>query len=297
MSFEKNKNGGTGRTPEERLSSRTWRLLNSWWIVLPLVSFGLLSWVGFFIAGVQLRRPKYWISTAVYLVLMVAGLWVSDRTDSVGETVFTVSLLVCFIGAFLQSIVMNRRYLIELAHRRSWYQAQWPGPAPARDGGQQGQFHGVPHGPYGPAQGTYPAGPPQGGLSQVDGRSWPMSPSGASGYVPPQPVGMASNTGSFVGVPPATLTGAVGPRTVEGPIGVDVNSASALELAAVQAVGPELAERIVGTRQVRGPFRDLDDLAFTLGLQPHELIRIRDHLVVRVPTAPPEGSRGRLLDF
>jgi SARP family transcriptional regulator, regulator of embCAB operon len=60
---------------------------------------------------------------------------------------------------------------------------------------------------------------------------------------------------------------------------VDINHASAAELAALTGVGPILAHHIIYDRDQRGPFRSVDDLV-QRGLLPARLLhRIADRLV------------------
>ncbi len=74
--------------------------------------------------------------------------------------------------------------------------------------------------------------------------------------------------------PPPTLAGA---PTLVGP--VDVNAATAEELASLPRIGPTLAARIVEDRRARGPFRTVDDLDRVPGLGPATIALIRPHAV------------------
>jgi len=62
---------------------------------------------------------------------------------------------------------------------------------------------------------------------------------------------------------------------------LDLNSATAEELAALPGLGPELAERIVDYREVNGPFVSVDELADVSGMTPGRLDRLVDRLAVR----------------
>ena len=57
---------------------------------------------------------------------------------------------------------------------------------------------------------------------------------------------------------------------------VDVNAASADELASLDGIGPKLAARIVAAR----PFRNVDDLARVRGIGRRRLARLRPRLVL-----------------
>ncbi len=66
-------------------------------------------------------------------------------------------------------------------------------------------------------------------------------------------------------------------------------------------VTPALARRWVDERRRRGGFRDIDDLASALDLQPHEIVRLRPRLSFAAPGGGPNAAsrgrgRGRVLD-
>lgn len=62
------------------------------------------------------------------------------------------------------------------------------------------------------------------------------------------------------------------------PLQVDLNEAPWPELALLPGIGPQLARRIVADRQVRGPFRDVEDLRRVKGIGPVTLERIRPYV-------------------
>ncbi|MDN4491025.1 hypothetical protein QQX13_09305 [Demequina sp. SYSU T00068] len=94
-----------------KLENRSWRLKTSWWILPPLVSLGVLGWVGFVWAGFKTARVKYYVSGGAWLVfsslvvLLPAGWW----TGVIG--------IVSWFGAAIQAVIMNRTYLVERALR------------------------------------------------------------------------------------------------------------------------------------------------------------------------------------
>jgi competence ComEA-like helix-hairpin-helix protein len=72
---------------------------------------------------------------------------------------------------------------------------------------------------------------------------------------------------------------------------VNVNAASATELAVLPGLGPAMAERIVEHRRTHGPFTTLDDLLHVPGIGPATLASVRPHLrPIRRRTAPPEPA-------
>ncbi|WP_229734417.1 ComEA family DNA-binding protein [Cellulomonas carbonis] len=79
--------------------------------------------------------------------------------------------------------------------------------------------------------------------------------------------------------------GPAGPATAAGPSagqagggdatqGLDVNTASAVELEALPGIGPVLAQRIVDHRATFGPFATVEDLAAVSGIGPAVLARL-----------------------
>lgn len=69
-------------------------------------------------------------------------------------------------------------------------------------------------------------------------------------------------------------------ETPAGQSPLDLNRATAAELARVPGVGPALAERIVHAREAGGPFASVDDLRRVRGLGPAKLDRLRPVLGV-----------------
>lgn len=70
---------------------------------------------------------------------------------------------------------------------------------------------------------------------------------------------------------------------------VDINSASAGELALLPQVGPVLAERIVAERAEGGPFQSVDELKRTRGMGAERINRLRPLLVAK-PLVSPEDQ-------
>jgi DNA uptake protein ComE-like DNA-binding protein len=86
---------------------------------------------------------------------------------------------------------------------------------------------------------------------------------------------------------------------IEAP--VEANTASQRTLTRrLPGVTPDLARRWIAERQRRGGFRDIDDLATALQLQPHEIVRLRPRLSFAEPGPGPKRrllpGRGRVLD-
>lgn len=61
---------------------------------------------------------------------------------------------------------------------------------------------------------------------------------------------------------------------------VDMNTATWIEWAQLDGIGEKLARRIVTDREVRGPFRNIDDLDRVRGIGPKTLAKLRPHLML-----------------
>jgi competence protein ComEA len=64
---------------------------------------------------------------------------------------------------------------------------------------------------------------------------------------------------------------------------LELNHATAAELALLPGIGPRLAERIVNDRQDHGPFRSVDDLQRVRGIGPIKAEQIKPYVVIEDP--------------
>jgi len=161
------------------------------------------------------------------------------------------------------------------------------------------------------AQVLFPPAPPPPGLMplafvEVTGKvahpgvySFPAPPTlgevwrkaGAGGNLPDMDKKIAS--GSRVEVTTAggyRLAAMPGAKLLTLGLPIDLNRASAEDLAAVPGLGPTLAQRIVGYRQAHGPFKKMDDLEEVSGISPRNLPKLKAYLGLGGPEAmaPPD---------
>ena len=73
---------------------------------------------------------------------------------------------------------------------------------------------------------------------------------------------------------------------------LDVNAATAEELAGLERIGPALAARIVADRKERGPFAAVDDLDRVKGIGPGILAAIRDAVTAGPAAGAPASATG-----
>lgn len=64
---------------------------------------------------------------------------------------------------------------------------------------------------------------------------------------------------------------------------IDINTASAVELADLPGIGPALAERIIEYREEQGRFASVDDLQNVKGIGEKTLERLRPYAYASVP--------------
>lgn len=277
-----------------------WRIVNSWWVLLPLLSVGLLTWVGFLVAAALTKRWHLWVATAIYSVMVAIELATSSSSQSSWQsTVFDICLGITMIGGTVHAALLNGDYLRRLDQRRQARQQQVLHH-------QYQQFH-QPYG-YGPQYHgqAMPAGYPP---MQPPAAPAPGTGQPPYGQVPtpmPTPGWLSSDTYYAPGQAPipkpphqAGSANPFEPPTDGRASGqVDVNQCTAPQLIAT-GVQPPLAERIAESRQRRGGFSGLDDLVRTVGLQPHEMTSIADKVTFgpwQRPAAPPQPG-GRYLDL
>lgn len=251
-------------TPEAKLASAAWRRANSWWICVPLLSLGFLSWLGWLIAAIRTQKRSYWVATCVYALLFAAFMTLvsidSGRNGLLSDLAM-IPFLAAWIVPTVHSAIKNREYLTTIAYKGAWYtQVQ----APTTEQDEPNEFLGV----------------------SKDDLVAPGRPNATvlSGQPAPPSHSVASSSASSV---PAAR--------------VDVNRATAAQLAEAVRIDHDLAARVIVARDARGGFRDLDDLATGASLQPHQLIRFRNRVsfgsdAIREDYQRPPSS-GRILDY
>lgn len=248
----------------QRLSSRSWRVRHSAWLLAPILGFGIFSFVGFLYCAVRVRNRKWWRVAAITGGLS-AVLWALafGWTDDNGETtdgVATLTILI-WIGFMIWGAILNRDYLRWRAGQtgaNAWYNQQ--------------------HGDAGGGARTAPA----------------TAPAPASWAAPPPQTVTGVDTSNYYSPPPVSPAQRVQP--VASSPRPDINSATPTELVAALGVDHGLASRVVAARDAHGGFNNVDDLMALAGLQPHEIVRFRERVVVGPrKQAPPSG--GRVLDY
>lgn len=118
-------------TPEEKLCSRFWRLRNSAGVLWGVLSFGLLTGVGFLIRGVKAQN-KLWIVLGIGFLVVGIGLMTTagvnegtkdDPVQTTAGNIWGWVWFTSFIGGVVTAFITNRKWLIWKAHSKEtkWY--------------------------------------------------------------------------------------------------------------------------------------------------------------------------------
>jgi hypothetical protein len=266
----------SSRPPESRTAAAWRRYGDSIWVVVPALVFGFFTWLSFFILGIRGRRRDWMMTGAAYavyssLVFFALGRPEVDVDDTAG-TLMGFAILVAWIGGTIQALFANREF------QRGREGLALPGPGRLRRGARR------PAAPPPPPTDDLGLGL---GNPAADYLAASQPPGGTGGAPPTAAAEAAWGSDPPPGSPPP-----------EAP--VEANTASPRTLGRLPGVTPELARRWVSERRRRGGFRDIDDLAVALDLQPHEIVRLRPRLSFTAPVAGPRrprfGGRGRVLD-
>jgi hypothetical protein len=237
-------------------------------MLLPILGFSCLGGFGFLYVGLRARRPGWWLSGVGYLIASWVGFVGVGSTDkeSTASDWFLGVWFAAWVASVVHAFVVNGPWLQWRAGYRPWYAHPAPGWAGSA----------YPPGVLAPPPVPAPAVPPAFAAPPAFGPSSPP-PAGA---VPPQAAAAPSAGGGAAGAPSP----------------VDVNTATAEQLAALPGFDADRANRVVAARQARRGFASVAEFVAAAGLAPHEYAPLR-HLLVCPPSAHPETPGGRVLDF
>jgi hypothetical protein len=103
------------RETSGHLASRRWRLRHSLWLLVPVLSVGILTWAAFLYVGVRARRPAWWIAGIVYAAALALVL-VLDETSArrPGEPTSGwggALLLAIWVAGSLHALIINKDWL------------------------------------------------------------------------------------------------------------------------------------------------------------------------------------------
>jgi hypothetical protein len=234
---------------------------------MPSVFGGFFTWVTFLILGVRARRRDWIVTATAYGVYSALAFFALGRpefdADETASTLMGFAILVAWIGGAVHAGLAYQAF-IRSGLAGDTAPAGWASPARRN----RRRAAAAPVEPAGDDLGLGLGNPAADYLASSHAVATP--PPGSSAPLPPP---------------------------------VEANTASQRTLAGLPGVTPVLARRWVHERGRRGGFRDIDDLAVALELQPHEIVRLRPRLSFAAPGTGPKRrlpgrrrGRGRVLD-
>jgi len=247
---------------------------------VPSLFGGFFTWLSFLILGVRARRREWVVAATAYGVYSALTFFALGRpevdADETASTLLGFAILVAWFGGLLH-IGLTYQAFTRSGLAGASAPAGWPSPTR-----RHRRAAGAPVEPAGDDLGLGLGNPAADYLAS-------SQPPGGTGGVPPTTAAGAARSST----PP--------PGSASLPPPVEANTASQRTLARLPGVTPALARRWVEERGRRGGFRDIDDLATALELEPHEIVRLRPRLSFAAPgTGPkrrlPGRGRGRVLD-
>jgi comEA protein len=72
---------------------------------------------------------------------------------------------------------------------------------------------------------------------------------------------------------------------------VNLNTATAAELAALPGIGPKTADRIIDYRQSKGPFKKIEELMNVQGIGEKSFLKLKPQISVGAVPAPKAGQQ------
>jgi len=273
-------------TPANDVPSIGWMLGMSSWMLLTLVPGPMFAWLGFGIIGVVSRSRRLIILGVVWgAVAILVNLELWGQAQPIVRAVAYLAGMVC-------ALAVNPGWLRTMWQRRldrsgmgvTSARATATGTAAAGAGNRASRRSRAKKKP----SSRTPQTTGQRAAEPAGARTTAAEPKAKQ-----QAADEAAELAAEVGASAEDLLEA--PETAPAEP-VDVNTATAAELEGLPGVTRARARKAVSEREEQGGFSSLEDFGETLGLQPHEIVRLRK---VAVCSPRPRGERrfGRRVDF
>ncbi|GAB3618208.1 hypothetical protein GCM10027416_27650 [Okibacterium endophyticum] len=263
-----------------------WMIAWSLWMLLVLIPGGVMTWAAFLVIGILGRNTRWTVSGIVYAVVaVVLSLELWEAWDIVLWGAY-------YVGSIIHALTVNPRWLALQWGRRERgesFAGVRIGSAAANSssGSRADRTSAVRRGARSEKQSQ--ATPPAEAEELVNAPGTDRSDY-LSDAVTAGPPGSSRSLRA-----PGTSRTAARPAEPE-PEPIDVNTASQRELSRLPGMDRRSAKAVVKARTERGGFASVEDFARTAGLQPHEIVRLRD-LTVCSPRPRAARSFGRRLDL
>lgn len=251
---------------QRKLGNRGWRLRHSAWMLAPIFGLGFVTWVGFAYIGIKARRRDWWLSAIVYGAVVVIVFAFSGSPDDPGTTSSEWvggAIIAAWAAGIAHALLVNKSWLRwRAAHSTPWYAEPSQAPPP-----------------------------------------WQGAPRPHPDYTSPPGSGTGVDETHFYGTGPAAQhqrgTAAAPAPSSEGAL--DVNAATAEQLAALPGFDTERASRALMERHARRGFGSVEEFAQAAGLAPHEFVRVQNMVTCSrsndaAKRPPGSTGSGRVLD-
>lgn len=252
---------------------KAWEMLNSWWILL---SFFVLSWIGFFYIGIKAKQKKWYLAGAVFFLLQFVLLLAAPNVKSTAYDIAMVIFFSAYIVGIILSFRARKEYLIcrdiMLNARFEEQKTQRLRETVMRNYRDQGIEN---------MQATK-----EDSFTEVVRAAMREGES-------PKPEEQPK--------PQAETREQISKETQEEVPRLDINACSELALSELPGVSVAAAKKAVAYRTEHHGFSDVDDFYAAVGMKPHFIVRLEDRLTCG-PYVPPESvgqktGTGRKLDF
>lgn len=253
-----------------------WLLGMSSWMLLTAVPGPMLAWLGFGIVGLVSRRPRLMIlavaagAVAILVNMPIWGQWQA------------VIAAVAYLAGMVVALMVNPSWLRTMWERRM----SSPNRAPL-----------VRRQPAASGSSTSSRSSASGTKTSRRRRKPAAAPKPKA---EPKPKTEPTQAPAVEAEALARTAGASSDdllATTENPAGpVDVNSATVDELATLPGVTRSRARRAHRERERQGGFTSVEDFGESIGLQPHEIVRLR-RLASCSPRPRGERRFGRRVDY
>lgn len=97
---------------ESENPTTTWKIINSWWILLTL-PFGLLSWISYLYVGYTAKNRKWSYLGLVYIACWIIFLSLADPNNA-SYNIFAWIMVILWIFGIGYAIKIRNEYLIRL---------------------------------------------------------------------------------------------------------------------------------------------------------------------------------------
>jgi len=281
-------------TPANDVPSIGWLLGMSSWMLLTLVPGPMFAWLGFGIIGVVSRSRRLIIIGVVWAaVAILVNLELWGQAQPIVRAVAYLAGMVC-------ALAVNPGWLRTMWQRR--LDKSGMGVTSARAAATGTAAGGA--ATAGGNRASRRAAAKRKRAAQQQAKAATLAKASAAETAPKPGSDDAAELASEVGAsaddllePRASAVTSEAPAAAAAPTEpVDVNTATAKELEGLPGVSRARARKAIAERDEQGGFSSLEDFGETLGLQPHEIVRLRK---VAVCSPRPRGERrfGRRVDF